>query len=592
MARFRLPDYPRLPRRRIYIPAKEDPLAIDNADPAGKDTSGEVAGPWVPDPEHAGDIIGALGTVSQGEKGRTRSWRRKLRLLLVVMGPGLIVMGGGNDAGGVQVYLQMGQDYGMKLVWCVVLLFPVLFICQEMVLRLGAVSGVGHGRLIFARFGKFWGCFAVGDLFVINAVTISAEFIGVEQALTYFGLSTVIAVLVSAVLLFAVMAGGSYRYWERFLLGLVALDFVVFPVAFFVHASVATSAAGAIPSLPGGLNAGILLLVVAVAGTTVEPWQMFFQQSSVVDKRITPRWINYERMDTLIGVLIEVIGALVLIAATAFGLAHTSASGNYADLGTTMSALQQHAGHGVGALLALVLLDGSLIGANLTALTLGYTLGDVSGRMRHSLHWKPRQAPFFYGLYAVLIAQAVVITLAWGDHLGVVINGVEVLNGILLPSALVFLVLLANDKPVLGPWTNSTAHNWACGLVVWAVTTFSLTPVVSTFFPGITLTQIASAFITCTVLGLTAAVVIWRLRPSRTSPAVLDPGGNRRPPTMDRAEWRAVLRERRMSWRTPGIGTLERPSLGAARWIGLLTLRAYIAFAIVIVVIKLVQTAS
>ena len=100
------------------------------------------------------------------------------------MGPGLIVMGGGNDAGGVQVYLQMGQDYGMKLVWCVVLLFPILFICQEMVLRLGAVSGVGHGRLIFARFGKFWGCFAVGDLFVINAVTISAEFIGVELALT------------------------------------------------------------------------------------------------------------------------------------------------------------------------------------------------------------------------------------------------------------------------------------------------------------------------------------------------------------------------------------------------------------------------
>ena len=297
-------------------------------------------------------------------------------------------------------------------------------------------------------------------------------------------------------------------------------------------------------------------------------------------------------MDTLIGVLIEVIGALVLIAATAFGLAHTSASGNYADLGTTMRALQQHAGHGVGAVLALVLLDGSLIGANLTALTLGYTLGDVSGRMRHSLHWKPRQAPFFYGLYAVLIAQAVVITLAWGDHLGVVINGVEVLNGILLPSALVFLVLLANDKPVLGPWTNSTAHNWVCGLVVWAVTTFSLTPVVSTFFPSITLTQIASAFITCTALGLTAAVVIWRLRPSRPSPAVLDPGGNRRPPGMDRAEWRAVLRERRMSWRTPGIDTLERPSLGAARWIGLLTLRAYIAFAIVIVVVKLVQTVS
>ena len=301
-----------------------------------------------------------------------------------------------------------------------------------------------------------------------------------------------------------------------------------------------------------------LLLVVAVAGTTVEPWQLFFQQSNVADKRITPRWINYERPGHAHRRAHRGHRRARADSRLAFGLAHTSLR-QLRDLGTTMRALQQlrrsrrRRPAGPGAL------DGSLIGANLTALTLGYTLGDVSGRMRHSLHCKPRQAPFFYGLYAVLIAQAVVITLAWGDHLGVVINGVEVLNGILLPSALVFLVLLANDKPVLGPWTNSTAHNWVCGLVVWAVTTFSLTPVVSTFFPGITLTQIASAFITCTALGLTAAVVIWRLHPSRPSPAVLDPGGNRRPPGMDRAEWRAACGNAACRGARPGSAPSSAP---------------------------------
>src|SRR6202046_5235003 len=133
-------------------------------------------GPAVLDAQHAGDILGAFGTVTQSETGKPKSGRRKLRLLLIIVGPGLIVMGGGNDAGGVSVYAQMGQDYGMKLLWTLILLFPILFFCQEMVVRLGAVSGVGHGKLIYARVGKFWGTFSVADLFVINAVTVLAEF--------------------------------------------------------------------------------------------------------------------------------------------------------------------------------------------------------------------------------------------------------------------------------------------------------------------------------------------------------------------------------------------------------------------------------
>src|SRR6202167_4068442 len=470
-------------------------------------------GPAVLDPQHAGDIVGALGTLKRSETGNTRSWRRKLRLLLIIAGPGLIVMGGGNDAGGVSVYAQMGQDYGMKLLWTLILLFPILFFCQEMVVRLGAVSGVGHGKLIYARFGKFWGTFSVADLFIINAVTIVVEFIGVEQALSFFGLSNFWSVFFSAILLFAVMAGGTYRYWERFLIFLVIANLVTFPaLALFSHSSASATFAGVVPSMPGGLNATLLLLIVAVVGTTVEPWQLFFQQANVVDKRITPRWMNYERLDTGVGVLIEVAGALALMAVCAFGLAHTKSFGNFNDLSDTAAALQHYVGHGTGDLLAIVALDGSLIGANLTALTTAYTLGDVYPRMRHSLHWKPSQAPWFYGLYSVLIGLSAVVTLAWGNDLDVVIDGVEALNGILLPSALVFLILLANDKPVLGPWANSTAQNWVAVVIAWAVLTFSLAPLVTSFFPNVTLAQCEYAFAVAAVLGLAVAAVLLRGR--------------------------------------------------------------------------------
>jgi Mn2+/Fe2+ NRAMP family transporter len=184
-------------------------LTIDKSGTSAPEIAPGSDAPAVLDPQHVGDIVGALGTLKRSETGNTKSWKRKLRMFLVIIGPGLIVMGGGNDAGGVSVYLQMGQDYGMKLLWALVLLFPVLYFCQEMVVRLGAVSGVGHGKLIFARFGKFWGTFSVADLFIINAVTIVVEFIGVEQSLSFFGMSNFWAVLSSAILLFAVMAGGS-----------------------------------------------------------------------------------------------------------------------------------------------------------------------------------------------------------------------------------------------------------------------------------------------------------------------------------------------------------------------------------------------
>ena len=175
------------------------------------------------DDAHLGDIKGAFGTIHEQEHGTRRTWRRRLLALAVIMGPGLIVMVGDNDAGGVATYAQAGQNYGDSLLWVLVLLIPVLIVNQEMVVRLGAVTGVGHGRLIFERFGKFWGWFSVGDLFLLNFLTITTEFIGIGLGAAYFGVSPYIAVPIGAFLLIGITVTGKFSTWERlmFVLSLI-----------------------------------------------------------------------------------------------------------------------------------------------------------------------------------------------------------------------------------------------------------------------------------------------------------------------------------------------------------------------------------
>lgn len=519
------------------------------------------------------DIIGGLGRLKATDTGPRRSWWRRLGTLLVIMGPGLIVMGGGNDAGGVVLYAQAGQDYGTKLVWALVILTPILYLNQEMVIRLGAVSGVGHARLIFERFGKFWGWFSVGDLLVINAVTIVAEFIGVSQALAFFGLPSYVSVPVAAVVLFLVIAGGTFRRWEQLLFFLVAVDLAVFPMVWLVHPSLTQLAQGVIPSLPGGLNATLLLFIIGLIGTTVEPWQLFFQQSSVVDKRITPRWIRYERADLALGLAIEMVGAVALIAVTAFGLAGTGLSGHFVDAATAMNALSQHAGHAVAMLFAIVLLDGSLIGANLVGLTSSYTLGDVLNNPS-SLHHRMPRARLFYGFYVGLIIVGAVVVLLPGIPLGLLIEGVEALSAVLLPATSVFLVLLCNDQAILGPWVNRTWKNIVVGVVVWALLLLSFASGASTLFPELPGTVIEIGLLIGAGIGLLggtmAGLVRWRSASvKRTAPRDQD----------------------RLVWRTPALATLARPPMSPLRRTGLITLRAYLLIAAALVIIKVTQLA-
>ncbi|HYZ02200.1 MAG TPA: divalent metal cation transporter, partial [Candidatus Binatia bacterium] len=463
--------------------------------------AGENHAPAALDPAHVGDIEGAFGTLraraaAPAGKG---AWRRRARLLLLIMGPGLIVMGGGNDASGIETYAQAGQHYGMALLWTLVLLFPILFLNQEMVVRLGAVSGVGHARLIFERFGRFWGAFSVTDLLVVNAVTLVTEFIGITQALSFFGVPKYAAVAGTAFLLFAVLAGRTYRYWERFLIALVIVNFLTFPMIFLVHADVRTAVGGVVPQLPGGLTANLLLFLIAVIGTTVEPWQLFFQQASIVDKRIGPRWIRYERADLGLGILLEMLGGVAIMAATAFGLAHTV--GDLSDLATTAGDLSRQAGGAVGVLVALALFDGSLIGANIVGLCSTYVVGEVF-KTRHSLHWKPAQAPLFYAVYAALVLVSAAAVLLPGNLLGLIIEAVAALNGVLLPATIVFLLLLANDRAVLGPWVNRPWQNAVTGVVVWCLVALSLATTATSLFPDVPLPYLETGLLAAAGVGV------------------------------------------------------------------------------------------
>jgi len=210
------------------------------------------------DEAHVGDIRGALGTIKLHDEGPRRSWGARVLTLLAIVGPGLIVMIGDNDAGGVATYSQAGQNYGLSLLWTLPLLIPVLIVNQEMVARLGAVTGVGHARLINERFGRFWGFFSVGDLFVLNFLTIVTEFIGVSLSLGYLGVTPYASVPLAGVALIAMTATGSFRRWERFMFVFVVANFLVIPLVVFAHPHAGPVLHGfVLPGARGGFNAAM-----------------------------------------------------------------------------------------------------------------------------------------------------------------------------------------------------------------------------------------------------------------------------------------------------------------------------------------------
>ena len=522
------------------------------------------------DQGYVGQINGALGTIRHGDIAPRKGWVAKLRTLLAILGPGVIVMVGDNDAGAFGTYAQAGQDYGTALLWTLAFLIPVLYVNQEMVLRLGAVSGVGHARLILERFGKFWGAFSVIDLFLLNALTIVTEFIGTSLALGYLGVSKPLGVIVAAALVMAAASTGSFRHFERFSLVLVFGSLLLVPVFLAVHPPVNQMAADFFaPKLPDhGRLSEVMLLIIAIVGTTVAPWQLFFQQSYVIDKHITPRFIQYERTDLWIGILLVITGAVAIVAIAAATFAGHPEFGQFSDAGAVASGLEKYVGSIPAVLFALALLDACIIGAAAVSLSTAYAIGDVLD-LRHSLHRKPTEAKAFYAVYCGLIALAAALVLSPGTPLGLLTNAVQTLAGLLLPSATVFLLLLCNDGAVLGPWVNGRWLNLFTGGVIAVLVLLSIILTASVLYP-----QIGSeTIITILAAGGLTAFVIYLVIPGA---ALAEPAG----------------RSRRDTWRMPPLTELPPRRLTTLNRVWLIVLRAYLIVAAGLVLVRILALAT
>jgi Mn2+/Fe2+ NRAMP family transporter len=525
------------------------------------------------DDAHLGDIHGAFGTIRLSDVAPRRTWRRRLLTLAAIVGPGIIVMVGDNDAGGVSTYAQAGQNYGYSLLWTLLLLIPVLIVNQEMVVRLGAVTGVGHARLIKERFGKFWGWFSVGDLFVLNFLTISTEFIGIGYAAQYFGLSLYIVVPISALVLIGITVSGNFRRWERAMFVFVGASLLVIPLVVLSHPDPGAALKGFLqPGVQGGFTSDAALLIIAIVGTTVAPWQLFFQQSNVIDKRITPRWLDYEKADTIIGAFVVVIGAACIMTASASAFTGSADFGHFDSALTLARGLASHVHPVVGSVFALLLLDASIVGASAVTLATSYAFGDIFG-LRHSLHRGVREAKVFYGSYTAMVAVAAAIVLIPHAPLGLITTAVQALAGILLPSATVFLVLLCNDRAVLGPWVNRPWLNVVATAIVSALLVLSLVLVISTVFPTINVTGLVEGLGAVMALVVIAATV-WMLWSARRAEPVPD-----------------LPRSQKENWRMPALALLERPAWSLPKRIAMLTMAGYIILAVLLLVVKAVQLA-
>ena len=526
------------------------------------------------DSAHAGDITGAFGTITEGDIQPRATWRAKLKTLAVIVGPGLIVMVGDNDAGAFGTYSQAGQNYGTTLLWTLLMLVPVLYVNQEMVLRLGAVTGVGHARLILERFGKFWGAFSVIDLFILNGLTIVTEFIGVSLGLDYLGLPKVWGVLVAAAVTMAAATTGNFRRFERFSLLLCFGSLLLVPIFIAIHPPLGDVARDfVLPQLPETDKlSDVLLLIIAIVGTTVAPWQLFFQQSYVVDKRITPRFMAYEKADLWIGIVLVIIGAVAMMAFCAATFAGRPEFGNFTDAGGVSVGLEKYVGAVPATLFAIALIDASIIGASAVSLATAYALGDVLS-LKHSLHRKATDAKGFYLVYAGLIAGAATLVLIPGVPLGLITQGVQTLAGVLLPSATVFLLLLCNDRGVLGPWVNGRFTNLFTGAVIAVLVLLSIILTASVLYPDISGQAILAILAGGVVLALITAGITLTFRSRSDVPG----------PVLDRSL--------RSTWRMPPLAQLApNPITGATR-IWMFVLRGYLIVAVGMVIFRIVQLA-
>jgi NRAMP (natural resistance-associated macrophage protein)-like metal ion transporter len=406
-----------------------------------------------------------------------RGWKW-FAIFLTVTGPGVIVMIADNDAGGITTYAATGARYGYGLLWFLIILGPVAYVIQEMTVRLGAVTKRGHAEAIFDAFGPFWGWFSLTDLILTDWLTLITEFIGMTAALSIFHVPPILTVIVVSIVMFLMVLQGRYWTWEKIAFVFCLLNLVYIPGAIMVRPSVSDIIhSGVIPNFPGGFNNDMFFFLMANIGTTIAPWMIFFQQSSVVDKSLKERDIPWGRLDTAVGAFATVLVAVFIIITTGSVLKGTlvedAAQASIAIMGFNKW---------IGTFLAIGLFDAGFLGAICISLASSWAFGEVFG-WAHSLNNKIREAPWFYGSYLLLVASAGAVVLLPGAPLVLITLFVQVIATTLLPAAMVFLILLLNDKERMGEYRNTRMQNVLSVTVVIVIVTLSTMYAVTALFP-------------------------------------------------------------------------------------------------------------
>jgi Mn2+/Fe2+ NRAMP family transporter len=375
----------------------------------------------------------------------------RLRLLWLLVGPGILVMLGENDGPSMLSYAATGSRFGIGFfIPFVVLTFVMAVVVQEMTVRLGSATHRGHAELIFDRFGPFWGWFSMIDLGIGNFLTLITEFIAIRAGLGFFGVPPWIAILSALAVLYLALVTHRYWTWERITLAAAAFNLVFVPVAFLARPdwhSVAHALTTWKP-LPGGLTKDTVLILLADIGATVTPWMLFFQQSATVDKGLTKGDVRFGRIDTALGAALAATAAVATILATAPLFAHHMSAENF-QAAEFAQALEPLIGRFGAALFALGIVEAGMVACITISTSSAYAFGEVA-RRPHSLNLPLRQGKSFYLVLFFCAAAAGAIVLIPGLPLVYVVLVVNVIAVLAMPPALLFLFMLANDREIMG----------------------------------------------------------------------------------------------------------------------------------------------
>jgi len=396
-----------------------------------------------------------------------RSPLSHLRLLWLLVGPGILVMLGENDGPSMLSYAATGAKFGIGFFLpFIVLTFAMAIVVQEMTVRLGAATHRGHAELIFERFGPFWGWFSMIDLGIGNFLTLITEFIAIRAGLGFFGVPPWAAVLAALALLYTALMTHRYWTWERITLAIAAFNLVFIPVALFSHPdwhSVEHALTSWKP-LPGGLNKETLLIVLADIGATVTPWMLFFQQSATVDKGLTRRDVRFGRFDTVLGAALAAAAAVATVVATTPLFAHHMSAENY-QAAEFAQALRPLIGRLGASLFALGIVEAGMVACVTISISSAYAFGEVASRP-HSLNLPMGQGKAFYSVVFLWAVFAAAIVLIPGLPLVYVVLVVNVIAVLAMPPALVFLFMLVNDKELMA---DMVSPRWANGITTAVV---------------------------------------------------------------------------------------------------------------------------